>query len=217
MRFHKKALVYACLGTLLALLSSSFVADPMAHHRSIAVPGVLVLFFIIFAGVLTVRGLAPSSVAGGMMVAQEQPVVSDDAGDLSTSSLQGVAPISQYGMCDAPFKMILAVNMSLKMGNGKIAAQCGHATLGCYCKSIKASPTAVGWWERLGQAKIAVKIADENEMFVIRDAADAAGLVTHIVVDAGHTQIAAGSRTVLAIGPAPVSVLNHITGHLKLL
>ena len=101
--------------------------------------------------------------------------VSDDAGDLSTSSLQGVAPISQYGMCDAPFKMILAVNMSLKMGNGKIAAQCGHATLGCYCKSIKASPTAVGWWERLGQAKIAVKIADENEMFVIRDAADADG------------------------------------------
>jgi PTH2 family peptidyl-tRNA hydrolase len=38
-----------------------------------------------------------------------------------------------------------------------------------------------------------------------------------MVADAGRTQIAAGSRTVLAIGPAPNAALNEITGHLKLL
>lgn len=47
--------------------------------------------------------------------------------------------------------------------------------------------------------------------------AEKAGLVTYLVADAGRTQIAAGSRTVLAIGPAPVSAFEEITGHLKLL
>lgn len=36
-------------------------------------------------------------------------------------------------------------------------------------------------------------------------------------VDAGRTQIDPGSRTVLGIGPAPVSEVNKITRHLKLL
>ena len=37
------------------------------------------------------------------------------------------------------------------------------------------------------------------------------------VEDAGRTQIAAGSQTVLAIGPAPVKIIDQITSHLKLL
>ena len=45
----------------------------------------------------------------------------------------------------------------------------------------------------------------------------AAGLPAYIVCDAGRTQIAAGSQTVLAVGPAPKSVVDAITGHLKLL
>lgn len=43
------------------------------------------------------------------------------------------------------------------------------------------------------------------------------GMPTYIVHDAGRTQIPAGSQTVLAIGPAPKSVLDKVTGHLKLL
>ena len=59
----------------------------------------------------------------------------------------------------------------------------------------------------------------------------------HIVADAGHTQVAAGSRTVLALGPgrlhldhlpvlaagsthsrvlAPAADIDSVTGHLKL-
>lgn len=37
------------------------------------------------------------------------------------------------------------------------------------------------------------------------------------VQDAGRTQIASGSATVLGIGPAPKSVVDSVTGHLKLL
>lgn len=43
------------------------------------------------------------------------------------------------------------------------------------------------------------------------------GLMTYLVVDAGRTQIAAGSKTVLAIGPAPKSQIDAVTGHLRLL
>ncbi|KAJ9508908.1 hypothetical protein QJQ45_028225, partial [Haematococcus lacustris] len=49
-----------------------------------------------------------------------------------------------------------------------------------------------------------------------RKASDA-GLPTYIVHDAGRTQIPAGSQTVLAIGPAPKSTIDGITGHLRLL
>lgn len=43
------------------------------------------------------------------------------------------------------------------------------------------------------------------------------GLVAEVIQDAGRTQIEAGSLTVLGIGPAPASVINQVTGHLKLL
>lgn len=38
-----------------------------------------------------------------------------------------------------------------------------------------------------------------------------------MVEDAGHTQIEAGSKTVLAVGPAFSNEIDPITSHLKLL
>ena len=67
------------------------------------------------------------------------------------------------------------------------------------------------------QAKIAVKVENDVALFELQNKARMAGLVTYIVEDAGRTQIAAGSKTVLAIGPAPVQAFEEITKHLKLL
>lgn len=39
----------------------------------------------------------------------------------------------------------------------------------------------------------------------------------YLVEDAGHTQIKAGSKTVLGIGPAYAQEIDLITSHLKLL
>lgn len=107
---------------------------------------------------------------------------------------------------------------------GKIAAQCGHATLGCYKKLLSASQngsaearTLLQRWEKLGQAKIAVQVKSQEEIMALRAAARAAGVTAEVVADAGRTQIAAGSLTVLGVGPAPKSVVDKITGHLKLL
>ena len=103
-----------------------------------------------------------------------------------------------------------------KMGHGKIAAQCCHATLGAYKRAQKRCPGAVEGWEYTGQAKIAVKCPTEEELMRLRDEAAERGISFYLVLDAGRTQIAPNSKTVLAIGPAPVSVMDEFTKHLKL-
>ena len=44
-----------------------------------------------------------------------------------------------------------------------------------------------------------------------------AGIPVHIVVDAGRTQIAPDSKTVIALGPADADLIDSVSGHLKLL
>mmetsp|Transcript_4406 Transcript_4406/g.9769 ORF Transcript_4406/g.9769 Transcript_4406/m.9769 type:complete len:201 (-) Transcript_4406:435-1037(-) len=143
----------------------------------------------------------------------------DDSDDDASSQLlqNGNNPSASWGIMDAPYKMVLCVNTSLGMGKGKIAAQCGHAAVGCYKRSHRQCPSALSAWEKTGCAKIAVKCPTEEEMGVIFEKAAQKGLPLYLVEDAGRTQIAAGSRTVLGIGPAPVREFEGITSHLKLM
>jgi len=106
-----------------------------------------------------------------------------------------------------------------------MAAQCGHATLACYKSLLKASTKApnspqarvLKMWEKYGQAKIAVQIKSQDEMMELMGKARSLGVTAEVIADAGRTQIDAGSLTVLGVGPAPKSVVDGITGHLKLL
>ena len=108
---------------------------------------------------------------------------------------------------------------------GKIAAQCGHATLACYKSLLKTSArgsngvqaSILKKWEQYGQAKVAVQVKGEEEMTELLRKARSMGVIAEFIVDAGRTQIDPGSRTVLGVGPAPKSVVDKITGHLKLL
>ena len=47
--------------------------------------------------------------------------------------------------------------------------------------------------------------------------AKAAGVATAVVRDAGHTQVDAGTATVLGMGPVSAEVGSKLTGHLKLM
>ena len=116
-----------------------------------------------------------------------------------------------------PHKMVLVVRQDLKMGKGKIAAQCSHATLGCYKAALKANKMAIKSWELCGQPKIAVKCQDEEQLLALRDHAQSMKVPFSLIRDAGRTQIAPGSKTVLGVGPAPEEIVDKITGHLKLL
>ncbi|KAK3954663.1 mitochondrial peptidyl-tRNA hydrolase [Pseudoneurospora amorphoporcata] len=122
-------------------------------------------------------------------------------------------------------KLVLVVRTDLGMTKGKIAAQCSHATLACYKRLFSAaqlepqslSARLLRQWERNGQAKIAVQTKSEDEMLELMGRARSLGVTAEVIQDAGRTQIASGSRTVLGVGPAPKSLVDQITGHLKLL
>ncbi|KAI9593069.1 peptidyl-tRNA hydrolase, partial [Syncephalis fuscata] len=107
---------------------------------------------------------------------------------------------------------VLVVRTDLGMTKGKAAAQCCHAAIGCYKKLSRTNPQILRHWETYGQAKITLKCSDEAEMLTLEAAAKEAGLCAKSICDAGRTQIAAGSRTVLAIGPGPVKLIDQVTG-----
>jgi len=128
----------------------------------------------------------------------------------------GTLPCAQWGLQHAPYKMVFCVNTDLAMGKGKIAAQVGHAAVGCFQTAARKCPAALRAWERTGCAKIALKCPDGDALEAIAARAASKGIPVYVVVDAGRTQIAAGSRTVVGLF-GPTSVFEGVTDHLKLM
>ena len=60
------------------------------------------------------------------------------------------------------------------------------------------------------------KVNDTETLVSLQKAAKMKNLMTYLVHDAGRTQIASGSRTVLAIGPHDSEKLQGIVGYLPL-
>eukprot|EP01064_Diplonema_japonicum_P006248 TRINITY_DN1416_c0_g1_i1.p1 TRINITY_DN1416_c0_g1~~TRINITY_DN1416_c0_g1_i1.p1 ORF type:complete len:215 (+),score=59.50 TRINITY_DN1416_c0_g1_i1:50-646(+) len=119
-------------------------------------------------------------------------------------------------------KMVLVVRKDLKMGTGKMCAQCCHATLGVVERiyTTTNNDTWMSWyrtWSRRGCTKIAVKANSEKDLVDVQSKARALNVPTYLVRDAGRTQIEAGSKTVISVGPAPISKVDELCSHFKLL
>lgn len=115
-------------------------------------------------------------------------------------------------------KMIILVRSDLKMGKGKTGAQCGHAAVGAYSSLLQSNnKSLLTQWESNGQAKICVRVENEQQLLDTIDTAYKLNIHTFIVRDAGHTQVAPDTLTCAAIGPAPESLIDQVTGKLKLL
>ena len=131
----------------------------------------------------------------GSATPADRPSEDDIAEELFADESYSI--VDRTGVSDSACKMVLCVNMELQMGKGKIGAQCGHATLGAFRLAQRFARRSLGVWSRFGQAKIAVRVDSEAELRTIYERARERGLVAYLVADAGRTQIAAGSRTVL--------------------
>jgi len=108
------------------------------------------------------------------------------------------------------------VRNDLKMGKGKVAAQCSHASVMAYQQAMRRQPKLLNTWQSSGQQKVVLKTDDVATLLAIQKDATNAGIITSLIRDAGHTQVAAGSMTVLGVGPAPEELIDKVTGHLKL-
>ncbi|PYH73459.1 aminoacyl-tRNA hydrolase [Aspergillus vadensis CBS 113365] len=126
--------------------------------------------------------------------------------------------LANFDSSNEEVKLVLVVRTDLGMTKGKIAAQCSHATLACYKYLTAYTPNSgiLRRWESQGQAKIALQVKSEEEMEEMQAKAISLGLCARVITDAGRTQIASGSRTVLGV-LGPKSVVDSVTGHLKLL
>ena len=112
-----------------------------------------------------------------------------------------------------PFKQVILIRADLKLPPGKAAAQCAHASVETVLKSDK---KLVSTWRQEGMAKIVVKVKEEKELLRYLQQAKDAGLTTCSITDAGHTVVAAGTRTCGAIGPDEEKKIDSITGKLPL-
>ncbi|MDR3283106.1 MAG: peptidyl-tRNA hydrolase Pth2 [Candidatus Methanoplasma sp.] len=117
---------------------------------------------------------------------------------------------------DEEYKLVILMRKDLKMGAGKCAAQACHAALGCALASMKKRPDDFKKWMGCAQPKVVLRVDSEQELYDFKAVAEAQGLTCSLVADAGRTQIAPGSVTCLGIGPDKVSVLDKITGELRM-
>jgi len=127
----------------------------------------------------------------------------------------------KYDFENSDLKMVFLVRLDLKMGAGKIAAQVAHAAIGLYDDIMNGDDEyhieALNYWNTFGAKKIVLKCDNYETMKQVAIQAKKSQLPFILISDAGHTQIPAGSVTVLGIGPDSSEKINKLTGNFKLM
>lgn len=110
------------------------------------------------------------------------------------------------------YVMYLLVRKDLKMGKGKIAAQCGHAVQEL---TEKCPFELKRKYYKTGCTKIVLQVCSEDELIEKWQEIRKITFLYSVVVDAGKTQIETGSKTVLGIGPVKKADIQQIVSDLK--
>ena len=114
------------------------------------------------------------------------------------------------------FKQVIIVRKDLKLPKGKLCVQVAHASVSAYLETLKKKPDWANLWIESGQKKILVRVDNLDELLKRMNKAEELGIPKHLVRDAGLTVLEPGTITCLGLGPAPSSLLDKITGDLKL-
>ncbi|XP_073844257.1 peptidyl-tRNA hydrolase 2, mitochondrial [Musca autumnalis] len=137
-----------------------------------------------------------------------------------TKLLRTLYNVSKH-LTASPTKLALVVRADIKMSKGKTAAQCAHAAVICVQDSSqsnnKRTRDVLDSWLAMGQPKIVLKIENYEDLIKLQKESLDRGVTAALVHDAGRTQLAAGTATVLGVGPDTVENIDKLVGHLKLL
>jgi peptidyl-tRNA hydrolase, PTH2 family len=111
-------------------------------------------------------------------------------------------------------KQVIVVNEALNLPPGKLAAQVAHAAVGAL---VGAEPALQRAWFENGMPKIVLRCGSEATLLAILEQAQAAGLPSLLIRDAGRTVVQAGTATCVGIGPELAEKIDVVTGKLNLL
>lgn len=123
-------------------------------------------------------------------------------------------------------KQVICVRHDLNMRRGKQIAQASHASMSFICHRLQTCVSvSLGDFSEVERiwlmgdfAKVCCRVENEEELMVIYEKAQLAGLEVHLITDLGKTEFHGQlTRTCLAIGPDESEKIDAITGHLKLL
>ncbi|DBA75180.1 TPA: ubiquitin-specific protease ubp14, variant 3 [Trebouxia sp. C0004] len=114
----------------------------------------------------------------------------------------------------ADCKVVLIVVRSLHMSPGKIGAQCAHAAVGLYKVIVTNRAPWLSAWESAGEKTVVLAVDTAPELEPLAEQAQAMSLATFTVADAGKTEVAPGSVTVLAIGGVS-ELVDQVSGKLR--
>ena len=115
------------------------------------------------------------------------------------------------------YKMVIVTRTDLDLTPGKLAAQVAHAAVACALDTKKQNPKWFMKWQSEGVKKAVVKVDCEEDFYPLKEKAEDLKIVSQIISDAGHTEIPAGTKTVLGVGPAPSNIIDQVTGNLPIL
>jgi PTH2 family peptidyl-tRNA hydrolase len=115
------------------------------------------------------------------------------------------------------YKQVILVRTDLKMAAGKKCAQSCHASVSS--ADIVRLKNKDAWknWKNTGQKKVVLRISGIEDLGEILQKLEKTKIPYFLVKDAGLTQLSPGTTTALGIGPELSTILDRITGELKLL
>ncbi len=114
------------------------------------------------------------------------------------------------------YKLVVVLRGELRLTAGKAAAQVAHAAVMLTLAAQQRRPEALAAWLREGQKKIVLVVPTLAALEQLGRTAKGQGLPAVWVEDAGFTEVPAGTKTCLGLGPAPSADLDRVTGALDL-
>ena len=112
--------------------------------------------------------------------------------------------------------MVLVLRLELGLSPGKAAVQVAHAAVLLADSTRGRRGGVYEEWLRQGQKKIVVTARTMADLQALADRARVRKLPSVLVQDAGLTEVAPGTVTVLGLGPAAARDVDPITGSLPL-
>ena len=111
-------------------------------------------------------------------------------------------------------KQVIVLRRDLQMSTGKPTVQACHASVAAV---LGAKEDALESWNVEGQTKIVLEVNSLAELQNLKTRCEQVGILHVLISDAGRTELAPGTITALAIGPADDLLIDKITGSTPLL